>query len=99
MDEHSARGGELLMTHMALEVLGLLVLYQNLLVLELPLAVKTPHFVRFLLLLPHDAGTSRLQTTHSATESSCAPLLAALIMRCRPPSTTVWFCVRKTLFA
>lgn len=57
MDEHSARGGELLMTHMALEVLGLLVLYQNLLVLELPLAVKTPHFVRFLLLLPHGDGT------------------------------------------
>jgi hypothetical protein len=33
------------------------VLYQNLLVLELPLAVKTPHFVRFLLLLPHGDGT------------------------------------------
>lgn len=94
VDEHSD-GGELLVTHMALEVLGLLVLYQNLLVLELLLAVRTPHFVRFLLRPPHGDGTSRLQRTHSATESSCAPLLAALIKRARPPSTTVWFVCEK----
>lgn len=51
---HAPGGGELLVTDMALEVLGLLVLHQNLLVLKLPVAVVTPHLRRrSLLLLSH----------------------------------------------
>lgn len=53
MNDHTAGGRELLMTHMTLEMLSFLMLYQYLLVLELALAVKTPHLERFLLLLAH----------------------------------------------
>jgi hypothetical protein len=53
VNDHTASGGKLLMTNMTLEMLGLLVLYQNLLILKLALAVKAPHHVRLLLLLPH----------------------------------------------
>lgn len=58
VDEHAAGGRELLVTDMALEMLGFLVLDQDLLVLELALAVETPHLGRFLLLLPHRATLS-----------------------------------------
>ncbi len=66
VNDHASSGRELLVTHVTLEVLGLLVLYQHLLILKLTLTVKAPHHVRLLLLLPHrrtrliDANT----TTH-----------------------------------
>jgi hypothetical protein len=53
VNDHTASGGKLLMTNMTLEMLGLLVLYQNLLILKLTLTVKAPHHVRLLLLLSH----------------------------------------------
>lgn len=60
VDLHAARGGELLMADMALEMLGLLMLHQNLLVLELPIAIIAPHLRRLssLLLLPHSTINS-----------------------------------------
>jgi hypothetical protein len=66
VNDHASSGRELLVTHVTLEVLGLLVLYQHLLILKLTLTVKAPHHVRLLLFLPHcrtrliDANT----TTH-----------------------------------
>lgn len=53
VNDHASSGRELLVTHVTLEVLGLLVLYQHLLILKLTLTVKAPHHVRLLLLLPH----------------------------------------------
>lgn len=53
MDRHAAGGGELLVANVALEVLRLLVLDQDLLVVELAVAVIAPHLRRSLLLLPH----------------------------------------------
>lgn len=54
MNGHATGGGELLVADMALEVLGLLVLNQNLLVVELTVAVVAPHLRRnSFLLLPH----------------------------------------------
>ena len=52
VDGHTAGGGELLVTDVALEVLGFLMLNKNLLVLELSVAIVTPHLRRrsFLLL-------------------------------------------------
>ena len=43
VDGHAAGGGELLVADMALEVLGLLMLNQDLLVVEFPIAVIAPH--------------------------------------------------------
>lgn len=53
MDDHSPSGGELLVADMALEVLRLLMLHQDLLVVEFPVAVVAPHFRSPLFLLPH----------------------------------------------
>ena len=54
VDGHTAGGGELLVTDVALEVLGFLMLNKNLLVLELSVAIVTPHLRRrSLLLLSH----------------------------------------------
>lgn len=53
MDRHAAGGGELLVADVALEVLRLLVLDEDLLVIELAVAVVAPHLRRSLLLLPH----------------------------------------------
>ena len=54
VDGHAAGGGELLVTDVALEVLGFLMLNKNLLVLELSVAIVTPHLRRrSLLLLSH----------------------------------------------
>ena len=51
MDYETTSGGELLMTDMALEMLCLLMLNEDLLVIELSLAVEAPHFRNSLLLL------------------------------------------------
>lgn len=53
VDGHAAGGGELLVADVALEVLGLLVLHQDLLVVELPVAVVAEDLLHPLLLLPH----------------------------------------------
>jgi len=53
VDGHAAGGGELLVADVALEVLGLLVLHEDLLVVELPVAVVAEHLLHPLLLLPH----------------------------------------------
>lgn len=54
MDDHAAGGGELLVADMTLEVLRFLMLHQNLLVVEFPVAVVAEHLVVLpLLLLPH----------------------------------------------
>lgn len=55
VDGHAAGGGELLVADVALEVLGLLVLHEDLLVVELAVAVVTEHLLHALLLLPHHA--------------------------------------------
>lgn len=57
VDGHATGRGELLVADMALEVLGLLVLHQNLLVVEFPVAVIAPNLGgHSLLLLPHLAS-------------------------------------------
>ena len=43
VDGHTTGGGELLVADMALEVLGFLVLHQDLLVIEFPVAIVTPY--------------------------------------------------------
>lgn len=53
VDGHAAGGGELLVADVALEVLGLLVLHEDLLVVELAVAVVAEHLLHALLLLPH----------------------------------------------
>ena len=54
VDGHTAGRGELLVAYMALEVLGLLMLHQDLLVVEFAIAVIAPHLGRNpLLLLTH----------------------------------------------
>lgn len=53
MNHHPSSSRELLVADMALEVLSLLMLNQDLLVLKLPLAIITPHLERLLLFLPH----------------------------------------------
>lgn len=54
MNHHAASCRELLVADMALEVFGFLVLHENLLVVELSVAVIAPHLLRrSLLLLPH----------------------------------------------
>ena len=59
VDGHTAGGGELLVTDVALEVLGFLMLNKNLLVLELSVAIVTPHLRRrSLLLLSHSNSNS-----------------------------------------
>lgn len=50
---HARGGGELLVADVALEVLGLLVLDEDLLVVELAVAVVAEDLVDALLLLPH----------------------------------------------
>lgn len=55
VDGHAAGGGELLVADVALEVLGLLVLHEDLLVVELAVAVVAEHLLHALLLLPHHA--------------------------------------------
>jgi len=76
VNDHASSGRELLVTHVTLEVLGLLVLYQHLLILKLTLTVKAPHHVRLLLLLPHrrtrliDAHT---QHTDNQTQKKTSP--------------------------
>lgn len=65
---HAASRGELLVADMAFEVLGLLVLDQDLLVVELSVAVVAPHLLRSLLLLPH-----RLTLLPSASASDLPP--------------------------
>jgi hypothetical protein len=53
VDGHAGGGGELLVADVALEVLGLLVLDEDLLVVELAVAVVAEDLVDALLLLPH----------------------------------------------
>lgn len=54
VDGHATSGGQLLLADMALEVLRLLVLHQNLFVVELPITVVAPYLISCpLLLLPH----------------------------------------------
>lgn len=53
VDGHARGGGELLVADVALEVLGLLVLHEDLLVVELAVAVVAEDLVHALLLLPH----------------------------------------------
>ena len=50
---HAGGGGELLVADVALEVLGLLVLDEDLLVVELAVAVVAEDLLHALLLLPH----------------------------------------------
>lgn len=66
VDGHAAGGGELLVANMALEVLGLLMLHQYLLIFKLPIAVVAPHLIdrASLLLLPH---WIRFQSANSTT--------------------------------
>jgi hypothetical protein len=53
VDGHAGGGGELLVADVALEVLGLLVLDEDLLVVELAVAVVAEDLVHALLPLPH----------------------------------------------
>jgi hypothetical protein len=71
VNDHASSGRELLVTHVTLEVLGLLVLYQHLLILKLTLTVKAPHHVRLLLLLPH--RRTRLIDAHTTTHRQPNP--------------------------
>lgn len=71
VNDHASSGRELLVTHVTLEVLGLLVLYQHLLILKLTLTVKAPHHVCLLLLLPH--RRTRLIDAHTTTHRQPNP--------------------------
>jgi hypothetical protein len=53
VDGHAVGGGELLVANVALEVLGFLVLDEDLLVVELAVAVVAEDLVHALLPLPH----------------------------------------------
>lgn len=59
MDGHPPGGGKLLVADVALEVLRLLVLYQDLLVVKFPIAVVAPYLRWPLLLLPHPLSSPR----------------------------------------
>lgn len=75
VDGHAAGGGELLVADMALEVLGLLMLHQDLLVVEFAIAVVTPHLRgNPLLLLPHggDSGTDPSRIGFGWLDEACA---------------------------
>lgn len=67
VDGHAAGGGELLVADVALEVLGLLVLHEDLLVVELAVAVVAEHLLHALLLLPPGPGPRARRARVSAT--------------------------------
>ena len=76
VDGHAASGRELLVADMALEVLGFLMLHQDLLVVEFAIAVITPHLRgNSLLLLPHD-GESDPSRIGFVTKVVCPAAMA-----------------------
>ena len=79
MNYETTGGGELLMTDMALEMLCLLMLNEDLLIIELSLAVKAPNFRNsLLLLLSHGArkrgGRSSLAESRGSLHKRWGPL-------------------------
>lgn len=63
MDGHAGGGGELLVADVALEVLGLLVLNEDLLVVEFSVAVVAEDLVHALLLLTHSTPSLALSSS------------------------------------